>query len=417
MIGPLRRRCYHRARMAPPTAVMGHGRLQALALPTPLDEDHANLVGRLIRYGFFLRAIIALILEWTGYSGRFAPDERTYATSGAAMALYWSGDVLIKPLRFGSDQPLAYFYLNAASYFLFGSIVPLKLLNAFVGAAATRYVYFLARALFGAATARRAAILFCFFPSLVLWSSLNIRDVWVVFLILFLSWKCHEIVAGYSHRALVGVFGAILVLSEFRDYLFYVVALPPVLAMLIGRRGHLGRNFGLAFAATVGLILLVEHGAAQGAQSRMSLEAVSKVRQDMTTGADSAFYEDVDISTPEQALRFLPIGIMYFLLSPFPWQITSFLKAFSLPEMLLIYGLVPAIIRGVHYAVTQRFRECLQPLLLTGLLTVSYALGEGNVGTLYRHRSQVIAFYIVFAAVGLELRRGRREQPVVALSA
>ena len=404
--------------MAPPTAVMGHGRIQGLALPTPLDDDHANLVGRLIRYGFVLRAIIALILEWTGYSSRFAPDERTYATSGAAMALYWSGDVLIKPLRFGSsDQPLAYFYLNAASYFLFGSIVPLKLLNAFVGASATRYVYFLARALFGAATARRAAILFCFFPSLVLWSALNIRDVWVVFLILFLSWKSHEIVAGYSHRSLLGLFGAILLLGEFRDYLFYVVALPPIVAMLIGRRGHLARNFLVAFVAAIGLVVLVQHGAAQGAESRMSLEAVSKVRQDMTTGADSAFYEDIDISTPDRALRFLPIGIAYFLLSPFPWQITSFLKAFSLPEMLLIYGLVPAIIRGIHYAVTQRFRECLQPLLLMGLLTVSYALGEGNVGTLYRHRAQVITFYLMFGALGLELRRRSQAQPPVALSA
>ena len=402
--------------MGHPTAVLGHGRVQEAALAASVD-DHAALVGRLIRYGFVLRAVIALILEWTGYSGRFAPDERTYATSGAAMALYWNGDLLVKPLRFGSDQPLAYFYLNAASFFLFGSILPLKLLNAFVGAAATRYVYQLATALFGAAAGRRAAILFCFFPSLVLWSALNIRDVWVIFLILFLSWKSHEIVSHYSHRALLSLLAAILVLSEFRDYLFYVVALPPVVAMLIGRRGHLVRNFVVAFVATAGLVVLVEQGAAQGAQARMSLEALSKVRQDMTTGADSAFYEDVDISTPDRALRFLPVGIAYFLLSPFPWQITSFLKAFSLPEMLLLYGLVPAIVRGLRYAVTQRFRACVQPLLLTGLLTVSYALGEGNVGTLYRHRAQVIAFYLVFAAAGLELRRQQREPPVVALSA
>ena len=53
--------------------------------------------------------------------------------------------------------------------------------------------------------------------------------------------------------------------------------------------------------------------------------------------------------------------------------------------------------------------SALQILLLTGLLTVSYALGEGNVGTLYRHRAQAIAFYLMFAAVGLELAAPRSD--------
>jgi len=51
-------------------------------------------------------------------------------------------------------------------------------------------------------------------------------------------------------------------------------------------------------------------------------------------------------------------------------------------------------------------------LLLTGLLTVSYSLGEGNVGTLYRHRAQVLGFFLVFAAVGKELRA--RPRPAAA---
>ena len=376
------------------------------ALASPATEvPAAEYVARLIRYGFLLRAAVALLLDWTGYSTRFAPDEITYATSGSVMALYWSGDVLVKPARFTSTQPLGYFYLNAASFYLFSSALPLKLLNALMGAFSTRYVYLLADALFGAAAARRAAVLYCVFPSLVLWSALNIRDAWVIFLILFLSWKSHQIVAGYSHGALLSMLVAILALTTFRDYLFYVVAIPPVIAIVIGGRGHLARNFVLAFAATVGLLIMMQHGAGARARTHMSLEAISKVRQDMATGAASAFHEDVDIDTPGKALAFLPVGVAYFLLSPFPWQITSFLKAFSLPEMLLIYGLIPAMLRGIRYVVAERFRECLQPLLLTALLTVSYALGEGNVGTLYRHRAQVLAFYLMFAAVGLVVRR------------
>jgi hypothetical protein len=128
----------------------------------------------------------------------------------------------------------------------------------------------------------------------------------------------------------------------------------------------------------------------------------------MATGG-SAFQDNVDISTPGRALAFLPVGIAYFLFSPFPWQMTSTLKLFSLPEMLLIYALTPAMLSGIRHALRTRFREALQILLLTALLTVSYALGEGNVGTLYRHRAQAILFYLTFGAAGLELRRQRAE--------
>ena len=138
----------------------------------------------------------------------------------------------------------------------------------------------------------------------------------------------------------------------------------------------------------------------------MSFEALSRARQDLATGG-STLGENVDISTPGRALAYLPTGLAYFLFSPFPWQITSTLKLFALPEMLLIYGLTPAILRGIRYTVRTRFREALQILLVTSLLTLSYALGEGNVGTLYRHRAQVISFFLIFAAVGLELRKRR----------
>jgi hypothetical protein len=44
-------------------------------------------------------------------------------------------------------------------------------------------------------------------------------------------------------------------------------------------------------------------------------------------------------------------------------------------------------------------------LLITGGLTLGYALGEGNAGTAYRHRAQLLSFFLIFAAVGLESRR------------
>lgn len=361
-------------------------------------------VRRIVLFGFLVRLAVALLLEWTGYSRRFAPDETTYTTDGWPIGLWWAGELLVKPWRLTLDQPLAYFYLNGVSYYLFGATqIPLKILNAFVGACSSLLLFRLARDLFGPAVARRATLLFAFFPSLVLWSALNIRDAWVVFFILFISRKSLQVTREYSHVALVQLLLAIYLIAQFRDYLFYVVALPPVVAFLLAGRGHLVRNLLLSSLAALVVLVGFQQGVVgRRTSARMSLEGLSQTRQELATGG-SAFHGQTDVSTPGRALLFLPIGIAYFFFSPFPWEITSLLKAFSLPEMILIYALTPAAVRGIAYAARERLRDCFQVLMLTGLLTVSYALGEGNVGTLYRHRAQVLGFYLMFAALGKEL--------------
>jgi len=391
---------------APPNPPPGSG----------IDRSEQQHLSRLLFYGFVVRAVVALLLGWTGYSTRLAPDEETYVNTGWGTALYWAGDVAVPNWRMTTDQPLGYFYINAALFYIFGlTEIPIKLVNAFLGAYTTRYMFLIARELFGSAVARRTAVLAAFFPSLVLWSAVNIRDVWVIFLIVYISWKSLQVVRG---QTIVGIFNvglAIYAVTFFRDYLFFVVALPPLIAFVIGGRGNLARNFVFSLIAGLAVMLFLQRGAGESAAQKMSLETMSRVRQDMAVGAGSSFHENVDISTPGRAITFLPLGIAYFLFSPFPWQITSLLKLFALPEMLLIYRLAPAMFRGIKHTIQTRFREALQILLLTALLTVSYALGEGNVGTLYRHRAQAILFYLMFAAVGLELKRAPAAEPLPVL--
>jgi hypothetical protein len=207
--------------------------------------------------------------------------------------------------------------------------------------------------------------------------------------------------------ALIKLCAAIYTLSFFRDYLIFAVAFPPVAAILLGGRGNLLRNFVMAMLAAVAVAVLLEQGVVRPAtQRQMSLEALSDIRGNLATGG-SAYYQDVDISTPQGAIAFLPIALAYFFFSPFPWQITSMLRVLSLPEMLVVYYLTIPTFRGLRYAIKNRLADCLQVLMLTGLLTVTYALTEGNVGTLYRHRAQAMAFYLIFAAVGLELRKAK----------
>jgi hypothetical protein len=380
-----------------------------------LSLTDASYLKRLMTYGWLLRAAVALGLQWTGYSKLLAPDEATYENAGRALALYWSGELILPPERFLANEAHGYFYVNAVSFYLFGaSSLPLKLLNAAIGVLVTRHVFLLALQLFGSPVARRASLLCNYFPSLILWSAVNIRDIWVILLLVLVSRFSLDVVRGYSHTGLLRLCAAIYALSFFRDYLVFAVAFPPVVAVLIGKRGHLLRNFAMAALAAVAVAVLLQQGIVRpNTQARMSLEGLSTIRQNMAIGG-SAYQRDADISTPGAALAFLPIALVYFFFSPFPWQLTSALRLLSAPEMLLIYVLTVPTFRGIGFAIRHLLRDCLQILLMTALLTVTYALTEGNVGTLYRHRAQAMAFYLIFAAVGLELRQTRLTRPVAA---
>ena len=49
-------------------------------------------------------------------------------------------------------------------------------------------------------------------------------------------------------------------------------------------------------------------------------------------------------------------------------------------------------------------------LIFTAMLSLTYSVFQGNVGTAYRQRAQLLVFYFVFAAVGLVLVFEKREE-------
>ena len=77
--------------------------------------------------------------------------------------------------------------------------------------------------------------------------------------------------------------------------------------------------------------------------------------------------------------------------------------------MVIWWCSIPFLILGLWYAGKQRLREVSPILLFTTMLTLAYSLFQGNVGTAYRQRSQLLVFYFVFVAVGFILMKERSE--------
>ena len=149
-------------------------------------------------------------------------------------------------------------------------------------------------------------------------------------------------------------------------------------------------------------------GAPEAAKSAIDLKQIQNARVWGAKVSNSGFGGDVDITDPEAALSYLPLGILYVLLSPFPWMINNLRQLITLPELIAWWCLMPMMVRGYWFALRHRLRQSFVICTFVIGLTLAFAIYQSNAGTAYRHRSQLYVFFFVFIGIGLELRRNAK---------
>src|SRR6185436_783773 len=140
-----------------------------------------------------------------------------------------------------------------------------------------------------------------------------------------------------------------------------------------------------------------------------SLETLQRSRLDMSR-AGSGFGQEVDVSTTQGALSTIPVGLLYLLFAPFPWQLASLRQSITFPEMIIWWCSFPLLVLGIWYSIKYRLRQIAPILIFTTMLSIAYSIFQGNVGTAYRQRAQLLVFYFIFVAVGFVLVKEKREE-------
>lgn len=394
-----------------PAAVpAGLAALALVALPVALGlAIRSDSRERRVLLGLFLgavavRAALALVVAYAVPDGFFALDDRRYELLGAALARHWEGEGPLPALH----PPVGYYVWNGLLFRLFGphGLVP-ALVNAAVGGLSVLLVHGLAREVAGPGAARVAAALAAFWPSLVLWSSLNLKDACVLLSILLLLRGAQKLQGGLSLGAVSALAAGALGIGQLRSYLLLVAGCALAMAWLLPRLRGAQAPLGMALLLAVGALGAPVVGSVGELAEEVSFESLDRARQDLALGG-SAYYGDADVSSPSKALRFLPLGLAYFLLAPAPWQVWNARQVLTLPEMLAWYALIPFVAIGIVHALRTRLAASLPILAFLLFVTVSYALVESNLGTAYRHRAQVMVLFLLFGAVGIVVRRGRR---------
>ncbi|MGH2498738.1 MAG: hypothetical protein ACRDF0_01375 [Candidatus Limnocylindria bacterium] len=349
-----------------------------------------------------------------GLGGFITGDDAGYSDVAWKVARIWGGE----DVDIGGDAYLlgTFVYLEGALYALFGERPLLMIfLNAGLATALGVLASEIARHLFGTRAGIAALVLVAFFPSLVLWSALNLKEALTLFLIAVVFWALLRFHMRVRWPYLGIAFLTLLPLQTLRSYIFLELAVIIVIAVAVVPGWNWSRRAtGTALAAALSGVLMITAPSPVplGTDPVADLE---QIRSNMAEGARTGFQDPADDPADEsdertgesnvppawlRLVNYLPIGIGYMLFAPFPWSLERTADVLAVPEMLLWYLLVGAalVTLWVHRA---SWQVLLPVIIFVGGTVVMLGLVEGNVGTLFRHRGMVIPFVAVLASPSL----------------
>ena len=212
---------------------------------------------------------------------------------------------------------------------------------------------------------------------------------------------------------------AIVALTAFRFYAAYIAGFAVLITLLLPqlsrKRFTIGTAAGIA-ALVIPLLfysgILARH---ETELEKFDLQRIQDFRRNVATGpgGGSGVRQSYDLNTPGGFVMAAAVGGAHLLLAPFPWQLGggSLRLLFTLPELAVWWWLFFAgVIPGLWYLLRNRFGDIQALLIFVAGLGLLYSLMFGNVGLIYRQRAQLLPWLLIFAAVGIELRRLKRQE-------
>lgn len=381
--------------------------------------EQRTFLMRVFILALIVRIILAVVIRVGHMEEFFGGDANTYDIFGGSLVEAWHGNAYhqAKYDSFVASGASAWgmIYLVAGVYEVIGpNMLAIQLINAAIGAATAIIVYFTTQILFNNTRASKtAAILVGFFPSLVLWSSQGLKDGLIIMALAFSILATLRLMEKITAAYVVVLIGCLLALFSLRFYIFYMMCAAVAGSFFLGMKTLNAQGFMQRFIA-VGVIGLaftwfgVLQSAGMQFERYANLQSVENSRKDQAN-AGSGFMKDVDVGTTEGALTVIPVGLLYLIFAPFPWQFTTLRQTITLPEMIIWWLAFPLLVLGLWYSLKHRLRQVSPIVIFTTMLTLAYSLFQGNVGTAYRQRSQLLVFYFIFVAVGAIIMKERAE--------
>jgi 4-amino-4-deoxy-L-arabinose transferase-like glycosyltransferase len=383
-------------------------------------SDDRDFLTKVFLFALCVRILLGTLIESFGLLKFFGGDSIFYDEAGYRIVQLWYGtadssDYLSEVATSIKTPGWGINYLVAIIYFIFGrSVFIAQSFCSVIGAAISPMIYFCAKQLYdNRRVARISALFIAFFPTFIVWSAQLLKDGLIVFLIVLAITMAIFLQKRFSLPAIICLIFSLFGILSLRFYIFYMVGIGVFLGFIIG----INFTFNSLIRRVIAIIILgvsltyigVIETAVVNYDAYADIEKLQSGRQFSARYYNSGFGKDFDVSTMEGALSALPIGLAYLLFAPFPWQINNFRQAITLPEVLVWWSLMPLLVSGIWFTLKTRLRKSIPVIVFTLMLTIAYALFQSEVGTAYRHRTQIQVFLFMFIAVGWTLMLEKKE--------
>jgi 4-amino-4-deoxy-L-arabinose transferase-like glycosyltransferase len=312
-------------------------------------------------------------------------------------------------------------YLIAFVYATF-SYAPLliKFANAIFSALTALIIYQLAKDLFGKSVGKLSLLAVMFLPSLFIFSLTSMKDPLVIFLLaifILLLTKYHR----YNKMSFFISAGFIaIIIYLFRESLLPQLSFVLSASLFFSIRVKLNKKILFLLIVTLVIFssgfkynLLRHFDIAKIANPHMGYVNTAGNNYKIFPEAYYNYQKDIRQITPfELAISFAK-GTFHYLFEPFPFRIKTKGEVFAILQTLLWIIIFPFVLLGILQTIRYRYQQAKYIPVISYLLIASavMAIGEGNVGTVFRHRDTVMPFFIIFGVAGIINFFGRKELP------
>ncbi len=211
---------------------------------------------------------------------------------------------------------------------------------------------------------------------------------------------------------MVGAIGVVLlVLMDHLRAQTFVIAVWAFAAALVLGGGRRWRERGaVGVIVLLALPALLGYGVVASSWIHDSIHGSVERREGNTIGAASALACHRTANDVGGVIRHLPCGLPAAVLRPYPWESGGSLGLnLARVEALAWYPLLALSLFGLTKAWPVRRTLAFPVLASVGSLLV-YASVEGNLGTAYRHRGELVWGVALLAALGAQTLASRHDR-------
>ncbi len=361
-------------------------------------------ISRILFVALTLRILLLFIGEYINLpdSGR---DEENFEW----IAWQYAKDGFFNLLsKYTGPDPHFYSWFIAIPYSLFDrSELMSKSISLLFGMGSILLGWLIAKKIWNKTIANKVAWMIALFPTLILYSILMLREIYVVFFLLLalygvFSWtrtgSLKSIIlalsgflgATFFHGAtFVGglVFLGFVILKSLKEtmkslFKFKInLKIFILIFMIIGSGFYIANNVYIPYLETFSY--------------STNLDTLFQ-KTEINTRGDASFPEWTIISTPSEMFYKLPVRGIYFIFSPFPWQISDLKHLVGLLDAFLFMYLSFLIFQNRKDIWKDPALRIFLVILLVYIIV--FAIGVGNFGTGIRHRAKFVIIFIFLAA-------------------